>query len=177
MLKWFFCPLQLFKQNVWDRPSRCRHSSQLFFSHLEDWITTSPGNFFESYNLISPPFSGVAALDSNISGKIGLRAVVYYFCTTVIAVILGKVYFWILIFLYNCDFPVKSSWLLKMHTFLKSESTIVKLLWSFLAWSQHSTFYMNNIILTEFQPWYCLLVSLVRNRKRVTVLCHIYLIR
>eukprot|EP00069_Balaena_mysticetus_P016292 bmy_09761T0 len=34
----------------------------------------------------------VAALDSNISGKIGLRAVVYYFCTTVIAVILdGKV--------------------------------------------------------------------------------------
>ncbi|PNI54603.1 SLC1A1 isoform 2 [Pan troglodytes] len=34
---------------------------------------------------------GVAALDSNISGKIGLRAVVYYFCTTLIAVILGIV--------------------------------------------------------------------------------------
>ncbi|NXW84600.1 EAA3 protein, partial [Alopecoenas beccarii] len=36
-------------------------------------------------------FTGVAALDSSVSGKIGLRAVVYYFCTTVIAVILGIV--------------------------------------------------------------------------------------
>ncbi|KFO84690.1 Excitatory amino acid transporter 3, partial [Buceros rhinoceros silvestris] len=36
-------------------------------------------------------FAGVAALDSSISGKIGLRAVVYYFCTTVIAVTLGIV--------------------------------------------------------------------------------------
>lgn len=35
--------------------------------------------------------TGVAALDSNVSGKIGLRAVVYYFSTTVIAVILGIV--------------------------------------------------------------------------------------
>lgn len=34
-------------------------------------------------------FAGVAALDSSVSGKIGLRAVIYYFCTTVIAVILG----------------------------------------------------------------------------------------
>uniref|UniRef100_A0A4X2KHM1 Amino acid transporter n=1 Tax=Vombatus ursinus TaxID=29139 RepID=A0A4X2KHM1_VOMUR len=34
---------------------------------------------------------GVAALDSNVSGKIGLRAVVYYFCTTAIAVVLGIV--------------------------------------------------------------------------------------
>ncbi|KAK7812974.1 hypothetical protein U0070_012892 [Myodes glareolus] len=34
---------------------------------------------------------GVAALDSNVSGKIGLRAVVYYFCTTLIAVIIGIV--------------------------------------------------------------------------------------
>ncbi|KAL8203202.1 UNVERIFIED_CONTAM: Excitatory amino acid transporter 3 [Gekko kuhli] len=33
----------------------------------------------------------VAALDSSVSGKIGLRAVVYYFFTTIIAVILGIV--------------------------------------------------------------------------------------
>ncbi|XP_074053558.1 excitatory amino acid transporter 3 isoform X2 [Macrotis lagotis] len=39
--------------------------------------------------IISSMITGVAALDSNVSGKIGLRAVVYYFCTTVIAVILG----------------------------------------------------------------------------------------
>ncbi|XP_063035691.1 excitatory amino acid transporter 3 [Melospiza melodia melodia] len=39
--------------------------------------------------IISSIIAGVAALDSNISGKIGLRAVVYYLCTTVIAVILG----------------------------------------------------------------------------------------
>ncbi|XP_053156321.1 excitatory amino acid transporter 3 [Hemicordylus capensis] len=41
--------------------------------------------------IISSMITGVAALDSNVSGKIGLRAVVYYFCTTVIAVILGIV--------------------------------------------------------------------------------------
>ncbi|NXO21904.1 EAA3 protein, partial [Cisticola juncidis] len=41
--------------------------------------------------IISSMIAGVAALDSNISGKIGLRAVVYYFSTTVIAVILGIV--------------------------------------------------------------------------------------
>ncbi|XP_009454542.3 excitatory amino acid transporter 3 isoform X1 [Pan troglodytes] len=41
--------------------------------------------------IISSMITGVAALDSNISGKIGLRAVVYYFCTTLIAVILGIV--------------------------------------------------------------------------------------
>lgn len=34
--------------------------------------------------------SGVAALDSEVSGKIGLRAVIYYFSTTIIAVILGE---------------------------------------------------------------------------------------
>lgn len=33
---------------------------------------------------------GVAALDSEVSGRIGLRAVVYYLSTTVIAVILGE---------------------------------------------------------------------------------------
>ncbi|RMC19480.1 hypothetical protein DUI87_04092 [Hirundo rustica rustica] len=41
--------------------------------------------------IISSMITGVAALDSNISGKIGLRAVVYYLSTTVIAVILGIV--------------------------------------------------------------------------------------
>ncbi|XP_037706926.1 excitatory amino acid transporter 3 [Choloepus didactylus] len=41
--------------------------------------------------IISSMITGVAALDSNVSGKIGLRAVVYYFCTTAIAVILGIV--------------------------------------------------------------------------------------
>ncbi|XP_069907671.1 excitatory amino acid transporter 3-like isoform X2 [Oryctolagus cuniculus] len=41
--------------------------------------------------IVSSMITGVAALDSNISGKIGLRAVLYYFCTTVIAVILGIV--------------------------------------------------------------------------------------
>uniref|UniRef100_A0A7N5JGE6 Amino acid transporter n=1 Tax=Ailuropoda melanoleuca TaxID=9646 RepID=A0A7N5JGE6_AILME len=39
--------------------------------------------------IISSMITGVAALDSSVSGKIGLRAIVYYFCTTVIAVILG----------------------------------------------------------------------------------------
>ncbi|XP_003472239.1 excitatory amino acid transporter 3 [Cavia porcellus] len=41
--------------------------------------------------IVSSMITGVAALDSNVSGKIGLRAVVYYFCTTIIAVILGIV--------------------------------------------------------------------------------------
>ncbi|KAJ7415142.1 Excitatory amino acid transporter 3 [Pitangus sulphuratus] len=41
--------------------------------------------------IISSMITGVAALDSNISGKIGLRAVIYYLCTTVMAVILGIV--------------------------------------------------------------------------------------
>lgn len=39
--------------------------------------------------IISSMITGVAALDSGVSGKIGLRAVVYYFSTTIIAVILG----------------------------------------------------------------------------------------
>ncbi|KAH0628304.1 hypothetical protein JD844_009256, partial [Phrynosoma platyrhinos] len=41
--------------------------------------------------IISSMITGVAALDSSVSGKIGLRAVVYYFFTTVLAVILGIV--------------------------------------------------------------------------------------
>ncbi|NWS68633.1 EAA3 protein, partial [Crotophaga sulcirostris] len=39
--------------------------------------------------IISSMITGVAALDSSVSGKIGLQTVIYYFCTTVIAVILG----------------------------------------------------------------------------------------
>lgn len=35
--------------------------------------------------------TGVASLDTSVSGKIGLRAIAYYFCTTIIAVILGIV--------------------------------------------------------------------------------------
>ncbi|XP_055332680.1 excitatory amino acid transporter 3-like [Paramacrobiotus metropolitanus] len=39
--------------------------------------------------IVSSLISGLAALESQTSGKIGLRAVVYYFTTTVMAVILG----------------------------------------------------------------------------------------
>uniref|UniRef100_A0A3Q1H040 Amino acid transporter n=1 Tax=Anabas testudineus TaxID=64144 RepID=A0A3Q1H040_ANATE len=39
--------------------------------------------------IISSMITGVAALDSEVSGKIGLWAVIYYFSTTIIAVILG----------------------------------------------------------------------------------------
>ncbi|XP_063043078.1 excitatory amino acid transporter 3 [Engraulis encrasicolus] len=39
--------------------------------------------------IISSMITGVAALDSEVSGKIGLRAVLYYFTTTIIAVVLG----------------------------------------------------------------------------------------
>lgn len=34
--------------------------------------------------------TGVAALDSEVSGRIGLYAVIYYFSTTIIAVVLGE---------------------------------------------------------------------------------------
>ncbi|XP_069737268.1 LOW QUALITY PROTEIN: excitatory amino acid transporter 3-like [Phaenicophaeus curvirostris] len=34
---------------------------------------------------------GVAGLDSNVSGKIGLRAIIYYFSTTILAVTLGMI--------------------------------------------------------------------------------------
>uniref|UniRef100_A0A669ELP3 Amino acid transporter n=1 Tax=Oreochromis niloticus TaxID=8128 RepID=A0A669ELP3_ORENI len=39
--------------------------------------------------IISSMITGVAALDSEVSGKIGPRAVIYYFSTTIIAVVLG----------------------------------------------------------------------------------------
>uniref|UniRef100_H2RMZ7 Amino acid transporter n=1 Tax=Takifugu rubripes TaxID=31033 RepID=H2RMZ7_TAKRU len=39
--------------------------------------------------IVSSMITGVAALDSEVSGRIGLYAVIYYFSTTIIAVILG----------------------------------------------------------------------------------------
>ncbi|KAK2914353.1 hypothetical protein QQF64_029597 [Cirrhinus molitorella] len=39
--------------------------------------------------IVSSMITGVAALDSEVSGRIGLRAVVYYLSTTIIAVVLG----------------------------------------------------------------------------------------
>ena len=39
--------------------------------------------------IVSSLVSGLAALESQTSGKIGARAVIYYFTTTVMAVILG----------------------------------------------------------------------------------------
>merc|ERR1719354_527644 len=41
--------------------------------------------------LVSSLITGMAALDSRASGKMGLRAVVYYMTTTVIAVFIGIV--------------------------------------------------------------------------------------
>ncbi|XP_036917656.1 excitatory amino acid transporter 3 [Sturnira hondurensis] len=68
------------------------------FSNLEKFYFAFPGEILMRMLkliilplIISSMITGVAALDSNISGKIGLRAVIYYFCTTVIAVILGIV--------------------------------------------------------------------------------------
>lgn len=42
-------------------------------------------------NLYDISFSGMAALDSRASGKMGMRAVVYYTTTTIIAVVIGIV--------------------------------------------------------------------------------------
>ncbi|XP_072137872.1 excitatory amino acid transporter 3 isoform X1 [Mobula birostris] len=41
--------------------------------------------------IVSSMITGVATLDSDVSGKVGVRAVVYYFSTTIVAVILGIV--------------------------------------------------------------------------------------
>lgn len=73
-----------------------REYSQL--SNLEKFYFAFPGEILMRMLklivlplIISSMITGVAALDSSVSGKIGLRAVVYYFCTTIIAVILGIV--------------------------------------------------------------------------------------
>lgn len=44
-----------------------------------------------AHNKICMSLSGMAALDSRASGKMGMRAVVYYTTTTVIAVFIGIV--------------------------------------------------------------------------------------
>ena len=41
--------------------------------------------------LLFNKYSGVASLDQSVSGKLGLRTVVYYMSTTFIAVVLGIV--------------------------------------------------------------------------------------
>ncbi|XP_048383467.1 excitatory amino acid transporter 3 [Stegostoma tigrinum] len=41
--------------------------------------------------IVSSIITGIATLDSDVSGKVGVRAVIYYFSTTIIAVILGIV--------------------------------------------------------------------------------------
>ncbi|XP_075415025.1 excitatory amino acid transporter 3 [Tenrec ecaudatus] len=73
-----------------------REYSQL--SNLEKFYFAFPGEILMRMLklvilplIISSMITGVAALDSSVSGKIGLRAVVYYFSTTLIAVILGIV--------------------------------------------------------------------------------------
>lgn len=107
----------LSRRNVWGRPSGC--GGQLLALCFTPWglngLPCWKWLFLKNECNLTSPLSpvtpaGVAALDSSVSGKIGLRAVVYYFCTTVIAVILGKIYFWFLIPLYNGDFSFKSSW-------------------------------------------------------------------
>ncbi|XP_056156045.1 excitatory amino acid transporter 3 [Lampris incognitus] len=67
-----------------------------FLSHLHKQYFGFPGEILMRMLkliilplIISSMITGVAALDSEVSGKIGLRAVVYYFSTTIIAVILG----------------------------------------------------------------------------------------
>ncbi|XP_070351786.1 excitatory amino acid transporter 3 isoform X3 [Equus asinus] len=68
------------------------------FSNLEKFYFAFPGEILMRMLklivlplIISSMITGVAALDTNVSGKIGLRAIVYYFCTTVLAAILGIV--------------------------------------------------------------------------------------
>lgn len=42
--------------------------------------------------MFGQPLTGVASLETEVSGCIGLRAIVYYFTTTAIAVVLGGSY-------------------------------------------------------------------------------------
>ena len=39
--------------------------------------------------IVSSLIAGMASLDKQASGKLGIKAIAYYFCTTLIAVILG----------------------------------------------------------------------------------------
>eukprot|EP00057_Strongylocentrotus_purpuratus_P030491 XP_781833.3 PREDICTED: excitatory amino acid transporter 3 [Strongylocentrotus purpuratus] len=70
----------------------------LFYDFTQDQINylTFPGNLFMNMLkmmivplIVSSLINSLASLDSAMSGKLGLRAVAYYFLTTLIAVILG----------------------------------------------------------------------------------------
>ncbi|XP_030643601.1 excitatory amino acid transporter 3-like [Chanos chanos] len=70
----------------------------VFLSHLDKYYFGFPGEILMRMLkliilplVISSIITGVAALESDVSGRIGLRAIVYYFSTTVIAVVLGIV--------------------------------------------------------------------------------------
>lgn len=73
------------------RTSSCIEIRDNNYFSVQKWQHSYKKGFY--WFFLSLFFAGVAALDSSISGKIGLRAVVYYFCTTVIAVILGTLWF------------------------------------------------------------------------------------
>lgn len=66
------------------------------FTDDEIFYITFPGTIFMNMLkmmivplIVSSLISSLASLDSAMSGKLGLRAVIYYFVTTIIAVILG----------------------------------------------------------------------------------------
>lgn len=66
------------------------------FTDDEIFYITFPGTIFMNMLkmmivplIVSSLISSLAALDSAMSGRLGIRAVIYYFTTTVIAVILG----------------------------------------------------------------------------------------
>lgn len=59
---------------------------------------------------------GVAALDSEVSGKIGLRAVLYYLTTTIIAVCLGESQAHTLYLIYVKSINLKTYIVLQNHT-------------------------------------------------------------
>lgn len=67
--------------------------SDFKISRIVFWYLVGGACSLDYNDTLSFLFTGVAALDSEVSGKIGLRAVVYYFSTTIIAVILGELIF------------------------------------------------------------------------------------
>ena len=65
------------------------YSVHFVFGWVYDWEDSMLGLMYKAV-LVVWACTGVAALDSEVSGKIGLRAVIYYFSTTIIAVVLGE---------------------------------------------------------------------------------------
>lgn len=53
------------------------------------WLRIRSPMIFHCWIMTFPPFSGMASLDSSASGKMGVRAVIYYMMTTIIAVFIG----------------------------------------------------------------------------------------